>query len=430
MSARLAFRGFAAREVLAVSLAMAEGSLFRRSGSPNWQAAYTGADGRRVYRSTGTTVKGEAREILADWVSQVGRSKRATKRAAKRAQDDLLAILERGARLQAKGWLTREAAMELLEEMFRLAEPGGEALTRTVKQWVAEWLAERGRHVAEATLVSYRASAEEVLKKLGSKAKQPLQALTTADCERVQVLLAKGKGRARTVNRKMAVWQGCLERAARLGYVARNVMAAVDPLPERDSQTVVEFSVEEVTAMLEAAVASPWHGEEWRGAILLAAHTGLRRGNVAGLEWKHVDLERRRLVLPPVKQRRQKGKEKVVEIPMTEQLAAWLQKAAGQVGPVFPSLAGNPQRLSEGFKSIMRQAEVPAEVSLPGGEQGKRSFHSLRHTFVTWLADAQIPEEVRQVLAAHSDRETHKLYTHVAGERLEAAVRALPTLYE
>ena len=40
------------------------------------------------------------------------------------------------------------------------------------------------------------------------------------------------------------------------------------------------------------------------------------------------------------------------------------------------------------------------------------TFHSLRHTFVTRLADAGVPESVRRQLVGHSNAATHDRYDH------------------
>ncbi|MFP6885756.1 MAG: hypothetical protein VCA40_15085, partial [Roseibacillus sp.] len=54
-------------------------TLFMRKGSRFWQTAYLDGTGKRVYRSTGTESKPEAREIVTEWVPDVTKAKRAVK---------------------------------------------------------------------------------------------------------------------------------------------------------------------------------------------------------------------------------------------------------------------------------------------------------------------------------------------------------------
>ena len=40
-------------------------------------------------------------------------------------------------------------------------------------------------------------------------------------------------------------------------------------------------------------------------------------------------------------------------------------------------------------------------------------FHSLRHTFVSELANADIPADVRRQISGHNDEKIHERYTHL-----------------
>jgi len=67
-----------------------------------------------------------------------------------------------------------------------------------------------------------------------------------------------------------------------------------------------------------------------------------------------------------------------------------------------------------------------------GGKEGrafnKLSFHSLRHTYVSQLANAGIAPDVRKLLAGHSDDRSHAVYTHTQLDTLRAAVGKLPSI--
>jgi integrase len=66
---------------------------------------------------------------------------------------------------------------------------------------------------------------------------------------------------------------------------------------------------------------------------------------------------------------------------------------------------------------------------VPG--KGKRqftrlTFHSLRHSFSSALANAGVAEEVRMKLAGHTTRAIHSRYTHLQMGTLRKAVAVLP----
>ena len=79
-------------------------------------------------------------------------------------------------------------------------------------------------------------------------------------------------------------------------------------LRETDSTERAPFTVEEVRKMIDHEKTSA----EWKGAILIAAHTGLRLGDVLGLGRKHVSGSR--LVIQPAKTARLR---KVIKVPLT-----------------------------------------------------------------------------------------------------------------
>ena len=56
------------------------------------------------------------------------------------------------------------------------------------------------------------------------------------------------------------------------------------------------------------------------------------------------------------------------------------------------------------------------------------SFHSLRHSFNSALANSGVSQELRQKLTGHASVEMNRLYTHTELETLRNAVVSLPRL--
>ena len=72
-------------------------------------------------------------------------------------------------------------------------------------------------------------------------------------------------------------------------------------------------------------------------------------------------------------------------------------------------------------------------MSKGAGGRGKRqgqelSFHSLRHTSVSLLKDAGVPDAVVMALVGHNTAAMSRHYTHVGKEALAKAARALPEI--
>jgi integrase len=254
----------------------------------------------------------------------------------------------------------------------------------------------------------------------------PVAALTTAQVNTAidkAKKAGKGKGkptrRASTVNKALSSLRRVMEAAVAQKLATHNPAKQSRSLRQEDSMERAPFTVEEIRAMLDHKDTS----DEWRGAITLAAHTGLRLGDVLSLNRKHIDGTH--LVIMPAKTSRQK---KVITVPLTPPCISWIGLRKGDFFPTLKrDYAANKATPSMQFSSIMAKAGVPKEIEMPGGLKASRSFHALRHTFASWLAEADVHADVRQKLTGHSSSRIHQRYTH-HDEALDRAVASLPAL--
>jgi integrase len=60
----------------------------------------------------------------------------------------------------------------------------------------------------------------------------------------------------------------------------------------------------------------------------------------------------------------------------------------------------------------------------------KRTFHALRHSFTSALANAEVEPELRMKLTGHSSEAIHRGYTHHELALLRSTVAKLPSLRE
>jgi integrase len=169
---------------------------------------------------------------------------------------------------------------------------------------------------------------------------------------------------------------------------------------------------------------------DWPGAILLAYYTGARLGDVANMQWNAIDWRNKLIRFTPSKTK------KPVTVPLHPQLERELVKKPG-IGktPMFASLAGKGTGgrfgLSGRFAAIMEKAGNEGKITqhAKGGRAlSNLSFHSLRHSFNSAMANAGISQEIRQKLTGHASAEMNARYTHHELEPLRAAVAAIPSL--
>ena len=372
-----------------------------RARSPYWYCAFYGPDGRRLFRSTKETDRKAAWKIALAWE---GASEKARRKE-----------------------LTAAQARKVLAEL--VAASSGEELTfHSVEDWLTGWLSNKTGSASARTMDRYRQIVRDFLEHLGPKARASIAAVSPGDLTSFRNHLHREGRSAATCNTVVnGILNSPFQLAYRLGYIAANPVSAVERLRKRDEERAEHepFTALEVSRLLENAQG------DWYGAILLAATSGLRLGDVMYLRWESVDLENRLLRVATKKT----GKR--VVLPMHGDLEIWLSQRPRGIGkaPVFPSLACQPLNggsgLSAQFRAIVAKAGIVGRVVTRQGKgraSNSKTFHALRHTFISGLANAGVPPEIRQKLAGHADLKVHANYTHHEHKTMRAAIDKLPSL--
>jgi len=209
----------------------------------------------------------------------------------------------------------------------------------------------------------------------------------------------------------------------------------VGPVRQSNAERIKRrpFTIPELQALLSVA------DSEWRSLIKIGVYTGGRLGDVAALRWTNIDLQRDELRFVA----RKTGKTAVIPLigalrthvetlPAGDDPHAFLHPRAAKIiqhKSRCAALSGEFAGLL--VKAGLREAPPPRRTGpVPDSRRNLNplSFHSLRHTAVSLLKDAGIPQATVQELVGHSSAEMSALYTHVGRESLERAEQALPLL--
>lgn len=179
------------------------------------------------------------------------------------------------------------------------------------------------------------------------------------------------------------------------GWVKTDATDGVS-LKRKPEKTVKAFTRGEVDKLIEKA-------EGYLGPlIILATRTGLRRSELSRLQWQDVDLDGRSLL---VRGQTKSGKER--RVPLSMDALCALGALDHRHGYVFfldkPWTPIHVDTITHDFLQLRRDV-------LP--EKEDHSFHSLRHTFCTWLAEAGTPIHSIKRLAGHASIETTMQYVH------------------
>jgi integrase len=221
-----------------------------------------------------------------------------------------------------------------------------------------------------------------------------------------------------------------LNDAVENGYLDRNpAWRAARGLeaPETSEAEQAAWDAEELSAFLESTAGSPlypmWH---------VFAMTGMRRGEVCGLQWGDVDLEAatvtvRRSRVPlqgkVVESSPKTGRIRVVDLdPGTVEVLREMRSTAAMRGVETPADLESAD-VDPGAYLFLTDAGEPIDPNVPSREFRKAAdaaglppipLHGLRHTHATIALQQHVPLHIVSARLGHSNSNvTLRVYTHV-----------------
>jgi len=265
--------------------------------------------------------------------------------------------------------------------------------------------------VRDTTLKDYRGNLTRHL--LPNFRGWKIRAIRRTDVETFRARLLD-KGVPRTVNKCLTLLGQMCRYAIRHGWLEANPAEGTKlRAGSRRSHDLIESNILtplEVRACVAACDA------RWRAIVMTAVMSGLREGELLGLQWGDIDWTSRQIQVrrsythgrfyePKTPSSRRK-----VDIPpgLIATLKEW--KLACPPGPhdlVFPSGAGNPESaanlLQRGFYPALRRAGLR-----------KIRFHDLRHTYASLLiANNEHPKRIQALMGHASINVTMDVYGHL-----------------
>lgn len=244
----------------------------------------------------------------------------------------------------------------------------------------------------------------------------PLKAVAPIHLERIKADMAKAKRAPRSIHYTLAIVRQVFNYAIRHDlFDGANPVSKVK-LPGGDNRRMRFLTREEAAAVLaELATKSP----DVHDAAIISLHTGMRAGEVFGLIWGDVDVDRGVLILRDTKNTRTRAAymtERVKEVFAT-------RERGGPSELVFPDRNG--KRMSRVSNTFARAVDT---LKLNEGIEDKRyhvTFHTLRHTFASWHVEAGTDLYHVKELLGHSDFKMTQRYSHLGENVLQEATRRL-----
>ncbi len=277
--------------------------------------------------------------------------------------------------------------------------------------------AERGR--SDHTVRAYVADVRSLLELADAQGVRSLEGIElTLLRSWLAEMTRAGLARA-TIARRAAAARAFCAWSARTGRIPLDPAVRLAS-PRRDQTLPAVLGQAQASALLDlAAVAAddgdPLHLRD-RAALELLYASGLRVGELVGLDVDDVDLSRRTLRVIG------KGdKERVVPfgLPAGRAVVDWLDR--GRPALVSPASGAALLLGRRGRRADPRQVRA-AVHSLVAHVEGADDIgpHGLRHSAATHLLEGGADLRAVQDLLGHATLQTTQIYTHVSVERLKA----------
>lgn len=304
-------------------------------------------------------------------------------------------------------------------DLGEFATPKRSTFADFVERWLATLV------VRESTMHDYRNTCRHLVARFGNR---PLHTITTEDLD--TYLAEFGRTHSPQTVRKTATrLRQLFRRAVSWGYVPNSPaldLANIPRAPKPAAKRII--NAEQVADLLNAAP------RYWRPLFLVAAMTGLRRGELFGLTWDDVLWTERQIQVRHQMQNgqlvRPKSESALRRIDVGQMVLSALTEHRRVCPPsdgalVFPAPCGRPVHTSDWNRDVMKPTAHRAMLPT-------LTLHDLRHTYASALIhQGQSVKYVQTVMGHASAQTTLDVYGHLfdtggqdAARRLEAWLSA------
>ena len=316
----------------------------------------------------------------------------------------------RSVRVITRG-VTQAEALKKFEERARAltrANPAADQLE--LGEYLERWLEHMRPRVKRSTYHEYRRNLEiHVIPRIGAMRLSRVRPLHVQEV--INQTAATGKYAA--ANNARRYLKQAFRQAERWELISHNPLANIEPVP-RPPPKHGKWERDEITRFLKAAEGSVYHG-----IFYAALFTGMRQGELRGLEWEAVGEST--LTVYQTASRYAQGKLDTPKtpasariIPMGPELKEVILSQPRRGRFVFSTGRGTmmtARNILRAFESAIAKAEVP-----------RIKFHDMRRIAATfWARKGFTPKQIMKLLGHSTPHVALSVYTQVLEEQMEAA---------
>ena len=247
---------------------------------------------------------------------------------------------------------------------------------------------------------------------------KPLNEISPFDIEKIKNFM-KDKA-PRTIQYALAVIRHSLNKAKHWGYFTGDNPVSMVKMPKINNRRLRFLTVDEANALLNECKK---RSKQLYEICLLSLSCGLRAGEIFNLTYKDIDLNNGVINIRNPKN----GEDRAVY--MTDEVRSILENKHGEPDElVFKDTKGNKiKRISKTFSIIVD------ELGLNRGREDVKDkvvFHTLRHTFASWLAIQGTPIYTIKELLGHKSLVMTERYSHLLPGIQRKAVEGVEKMFK
>lgn len=296
---------------------------------------------------------------------------------------------------------------------------------KLLSEFLSEFLSYAEGNFLKGTAVIYKAAVQNFISTVGdlpllSYTPQHFDTYKTERQKPIKMITIKGGFRTEkvkiikpvTVNLELRTLRAFFNTAVRWKLLNKTPFdVQLLRVPETHPTFLTKMDIQKLLNLIE---------EKWlKEVIIFAVTTGLRRGELVNLKWQSVDLSRKLIYVESSPTFRTKaGRMRI--IPLNDTAVYILQsKQKKNISEYVFSVNGHPlfaPWITHLFKRYVRKAKL---------DNQNIHYHSLRHSFASWLAQDGVSVYVIKDLLGHSDVKTTQVYSHLQPENLHNEVNKI-----
>jgi integrase len=250
---------------------------------------------------------------------------------------------------------------------------------------------------------------------------RPFKDIMPLQIEKIKQNLLKEKRSPRTIEYIFAIIRQAWNMALRDGLIDRQCPTAEVKKPKISNSRKRFLTRDEAEALLEHMKT---RSVQMYYFCIISLYCGLRASEIFNLRWQNINLTDGTILVSD-------GKGEKSRYAFMTQKVRELFEGMDQGKPdeiIFKSRTGGKvPRISQVFQRAVDDLGFNTGITDP---RQKVVFHTLRHTFASWLAMAGTNLYVVQKLMGHASFEMVQRYSHLGENALQAAVKCLETTME